>query len=429
MGMAWTTPRPGVEDAILPRALSSDRTNEIDSHGMTEQPAIRSDLLLKGGHVIDPANGIDVPMDVAVSGIKISAVAPDLPASSARRVADVSGCYVTPGLIDLHAHAWGSVAAMFPDEMCLPYGVTTMLDAGGSGWRNFDEFRERRIVPAVTRVFALLNIVGAGMAGDDSEQNVADMDAGATAENILARRDIVVGVKTAHFRGPGWENVDRAIEAAEASGTFVMVDQNALESRTTDRLLLEKLRPGDIATHCYAWNKPIIGNDGMVKEHFWRARENGVQFDVGSGNNSFSFAMAKPAVEQGFLPDTVSTDTRRKSLLSTFATMPETMTKMLAAGMPLADVVERSTVTPARQLGHPEIGTLSVGADADIAVLELAEGRFGLTDGGRTGFRRMDVDRRLVPQMTVREGTVVWDLNGRSHEDWTNTPPPDNRLP
>ena len=395
---------------------------------MTNVSAIKSDLLLKGGHVIDPVNRIDRPMDVAISGIKIAAVAQNIPPNSAARVADVSGCYVTPGLIDLHAHAWGSVAAMFPDEMCLPYGVTTMLDAGGSGWRNFAEFRKRRIVPAVTRVFALLNIVGAGMAGDDAEQDVSDMDVGATAEAVLARRDIVVGIKTAHFRGPGWENVDRAIEAAERSGTFVMVDQNAVETRTTDQLL-EKLRPGDIATHCFAWNKPIIGNDGLVKSHFKAARKRGVQFDVGSGNNSFSFSMAKPSIQQGFLPDTISTDTRRKSLLSTFATMPEIMTKFLAIGMSLTDVVERSTIAPARQLGHPELGSLSVGADADIAVLELSEGDFGLTDGGRTGFRVMRADQRLVPQMTVREGVVVWDLNGRSHEGWENTPPSDNRLP
>ncbi len=395
---------------------------------MTTGPGIKSDLLLKGGHVIDPVNGIDGPMDVAVSGIKIAVVAPDIPSSAAARVADVSGCYVTPGLIDLHAHSWGSVAAMFPDEMCLPYGVTTMLDAGGSGWRNFDEFRKKRIVPAVTRVFALLNIVGAGMAGDDAEQNVSDMDAGATAEAIMARRDIVVGIKTAHFRGPGWENVDRAIDAAERSGTWVMVDQNALETRTTDQLL-EKLRPGDVATHCFAWNKPIIDDDGKVKPHFREARERGVQFDVGSGNNSFSFAMAKPSIEQGFSPDTISTDTRRKSLLSTFATMPESMTKLLVIGMSLQDVIERSTIAPALQIGRPELGSLSVGADADIAVLELAKGVFGLTDGGRTGFRVMQTDRRLVPQMTLREGVVVWDLNGRSHEDWTNTPPPDNRLP
>ena len=207
-----------------------------------------------------------------------------------------------------------------------------------------------------------------------------------------------------------------------------MVDQNAVETRTTDQLL-EKLRPGDVVTHCFAWNKPIIGNDGQVKSHFREARDRGIQFDVGSGNNSFSFAMAAPSIRQGFLPDTISTDTRRKSLLSTFATMPETMTKLLAVGMSLSDVVERSTIIPARQLGHPELGSLSVGADADIAVLELTTGSFGLTAGGRTGFRVMQADRRLVPQMTVREGLVVWDLNGRSHEDWTNTPPPDNRLP
>jgi len=395
---------------------------------VTPKSVIKCDLLLKGGHVIDPVNGIDGPMDVAVSGIKIAAIAANIPTSAASRVADVSGCYVTPGLIDLHAHAWGNVDPMFPDEMCLPYGVTTMLDVGGAGWRNFDEFANKIIAPAATRVFALLNIVGAGMAGDQAEQDVSDMDAEATADKILTRRDIAIGIKTAHFRGPGWENVDRALEAAERSGTWVMVDQNAVDTRPTDQML-EKLRPGDVETHCFAWNKPIIGNDGKVKPHFWEARGRGVKFDVGSGNNSFSFAMAKPAIEQGFLPDIISTDTRRKSLLSTFATMPETMTKLMAVGMSLSDVVERSTIAPARQLGHPELGSLSVGADADIAVLELAEGKFGLTDGGRTGFRVMQVDRRLVPQMTVRNGTVVWDLNGRSHEDWSNTPPPDNRLP
>ena len=159
---------------------------------MTTGQVIKCDLLLKGGHVIDPANGIDGPMDVAVSGIKIAAVRPDIPSDFVARVADVSGWYVTPGLIDLHAHAWGSVAAMFPDEMCLPYGVTTMLDAGGSGWRNFDEFRDKRIYPAATRVFALLNIVGGGMAGDAAEQDVSDMDVGATADKIMARRDLVV---------------------------------------------------------------------------------------------------------------------------------------------------------------------------------------------------------------------------------------------
>jgi len=391
---------------------------------------MKCDLLLKGGRVIDPANAVDGPMDVAISGQRIAAVEKDIPPSSAARVADVTGWLVTPGLIDMHAHCYGFASAMFPDEMCLPYGVTTMLDVGGAGWRTFNDFKRTVIERTRVRVLALLNIVGHGMLGRDQyEQNIADMDPQATADKVAEASTFCVGVKVAHFEGPGWEAVDRGVEAARLSGTWVMVDQNPLPTRTMDKMLLEHLRPGDVLTHVFSFGKPLIDAEGNVKKHFWEAREKGVKFDTGHGNANFSFRMAAPAIEQGFPPDTVSTDLHRMSFLSSMATMPEVMSKLLAAGMSLNDVVERSTVAPARQMGHSELGTLSVGGVADVAVLEMAGGDFGLSDNGPTGHRVMKADRRLVNQITIRNGEVVWDRNGKTKQDWTNTPPPDTSLP
>jgi len=397
---------------------------------MTPSRAMKCDLLLKGGRVIDPANGIDGPMDVAISGRRIAAVDKDIPASSSARVADVTGWLVTPGLIDMHAHCYGFASAMFPDEMCFPHGVTTMLDVGGAGWRTFDDFQRTVIERAGVRVLALLNIVGHGMLGRyQYEQNLADMDPQATADKIAEAGSFCVGVKVAHFEGPGWEAVDRGVEAARLSNTWVMVDQNPLPTRTMDKMLLEHMRPGDVLTHLFGFDKPLIDAQGNVKEHFRQAREKGIKFDTGHGNANFSFSMAVPAIEQGFSPDTVSTDLHRMSFLSSVATMPEVMSKLLAAGMSLNDVVERSTAAPARHMRHPELGTLNVGGGADVAVLEMAEGDFGLSDNGATGYRVMKANRRLVNQITIRDGAVVWDRNGRTKKDWTNTPPPDTSLP
>jgi len=391
---------------------------------------MKCDLLLKGGRVIDPANAIDAPMDVAISGQRIGLVREGIPSSSARRVADVSGCLVVPGLIDMHAHVFGIGGSMNPDDICLPYGVTTMLDAGGAGWRTFDDFSRTVIPSAVVRIFALINIIGHGMIGRHQfEQNLEDMDARATADAIVRAGNYCVGVKVAHYEGPGWEPLDRAVEAARLSGTWVMVDQNALSTRTTDKMLLEHMGPGDVLTHVFAFNKPLVDAEGTVKKHFWEARERGIQMDTGHGNASFSFRMAVPAVEQGFGPDTISTDLHRGSFQSSFPTMPEVMSKFLAIGVNLNDVIERSTTAPARQMGHPELGTLTVGGCADVAVLELAEGDFGLGDNGVSGYRVMKTDRRLVNQMTIRNGRVVYDINGRARDDWTNTPPPDTSLP
>jgi dihydroorotase len=385
------------------------------------------DLLIKGGHVIDAANGIDGIMDVGIAGRVVGGVESDIPASQARRMIDATGKYVMPGLIDLHAHCTGFDGSFFPDEMCLPYGVTTMVDCGGSGWRTFDAFNLKVVKKSAVRVFALLNIVGQGMEGD-VEQNVEDMDAELTAAKIRQRSDVLVGVKVAHFQGMGWESIDRGVEAARLSGTFCLVDQNSKPSRPFNELL-ERLRPGDGTTHCFGYGKPMIGNDGKVKSHYTEARKRGVKFDVGHGGNSFSFAMAQPALEQGFPPDTISTDMHRSSLLTSRATMTEVMSKFLAMGMPMAEVVARSTWEPAKWIGHTELGTLTPGAPADITVLEFQDRPAGLSDSGPTGYRVLRAEGRLINQMTLRDGVVKFDYDGMAKDDLSESPTTDLNLP
>lgn len=385
------------------------------------------DLLIKGGHVIDAANGVDGLMDVAVSGRSVAAVQLNIPESQGRRVIDASGMYVTPGLVDLHAHATGFSGSMFPEEMCFPYGVTTMVDCGGSGWRTFDEFNKRVVQKSEVRVFALLNIVGQGMEGD-VEQNTEDMDAELTAAKIRQRSDVLVGVKVAHYQGRDWESIDRGVEAARLSGTICLVDQNSKHTRPFDELL-KRLGPGDGVTHCFAYGKPMIGNDGKVKPHYIEARNRGVKFDVGHGNNSFSFSMAVPALEQGFPPDTISTDMHRLSHRTSRAEMTEVMSKFLAMGMPIAEVVARSTWEPAKSINHTELGTLTPGASADIAVLKFQELPSGLSDSGPTGYRIMKAKGRLINQLTLKDGVVKFDYDGISKDDWSETPTTNLNLP
>ena len=383
--------------------------------------AIKYDLVLKGGRVIDPANNVDGVFDVAIAGRYVSAVEKDISPGLARKVADVSGLVVTPGLIDLHAHFYGYFAAVLPDAHCLPNGTTTAVDVGGAGHLTFDDFDRTVISNSKTNVFALINIAGEGMVGLP-EQDLDGMDVDLTTAKIAQRPDRIVGVKVAHYRGPGWQPLDRGVQAAENTGTYVMVDQTPIKSRPNNEMLLEHLRPGDMTTHCYGFDKPMIDSNDKVKPYFFEARERGVKFDVGHGAGSFSFRIAKNAIEQGFPPDTISTDMHTASIMLNQGTMTETMTKMLVLGMELPDVIERSTWAPALTIGHPELGNIGQTAFADIAVLDIAEGEFGLTDNG-SGNRVYPSNKRINCEMTVRNGEVVWDRNGLSRDSWTNTPP------
>jgi len=372
------------------------------------------DLLFKGGHVIDPKNEVDGPLDVAISDGKIAAVARNIPSAQAAKVVDVSGLYVTPGLIDMHVHVYGYVNSMYPDEHALRDGVTTLVDAGGAGWKNFEAFRAKIIDRFQTRILAFLNIVGAGMLGA-VEQDVSEMEPIPAAETIKRHPDVLVGVKTAHFGGPGWEAVDRAVEAGVLSDTPVMIDFSPRPARSYPDLLLKHMRPGDMHTHMYARHIPLLDEHARVNDCMREARDRGVIFDVGHGAGSFWFRVAVPALEQGFGPDSISTDLHRRSAMIPNATLTQTMSKFLNMGMPLGEVILRTTVTPAQEIHRPELGTLSVGACADVAVLEIQEGTFGFVDSGHA---KLLGSRRIGCAMTVRAGQIVWDLNGLSWPEW-----------
>jgi len=383
------------------------------------------DLLLKGGHVIDAKTHISAIRDVAISGGRIAAVEENIPASKARKTIDVSSLYVTPGLVDIHEHVFaGTMSREYTGENCVRAdsfsfrsGVTTVVDAGSSGWRNFGEFRDEVINVEKTRVFAMLNIVGHGMGGrDDVEQNTKDMDPVRTAEVARRNNDVVVGIKIAHYAGPEWIAVDRAVEAGRLANIPVMVDFATFRpERPFQDLVLIHLRPGDIYTHQYLHVVPMLDADGRVLPYLFEARKRGIIFDVGHGAGSFSWRQAIPAVKQGFVPDSISTDVHRESMNAGMKDMLNVMSKFLNMGMSLDDVIACSTWHPAREIHHEELGNLSVGSDADVAVLRLVHGEFGFVDSAGL---RMKGDRKLVGELTLRKGEVVWDLNGITSEDW-----------
>jgi dihydroorotase len=399
----------------------------------------RYDLLLKGGHVIDPANHIDDVRDVAVFQGKIAAVEKDIPADQAGKVVDVSKLLVTPGLIDIHYHVghggapldWFTPEARahalplgIPADMALQSGVTTIVDAGTAGAETFLQEKEEVIDRAKVRVLAFLNIVGNGMGGG-LEQSLDEMDPKLCAATITRYRDIIVGVKTAHYwtkepwdaEHSPWAAVDRAIECATLANVPVMYDFWPRPERTYEDLL-KKMRPGDIHTHVFAQQFPIILADGKINPALAEARARGVIFDVGHGAGSFWFRNAVPAQRQGFIPDSMSTDLHTGDY--NVVSMTIVMSKFLAMGVPLDDIIRRSTVNPATEIHRPELGTLAVGKDADIAVLELSKGHFSYID---CGVARFDGNAKLTARMTIRSGRILYDPSGLSMVEWEKARP------
>jgi dihydroorotase len=386
-----------------------------------------SDLLLKGGHVIDPINNLDGPADVAIAGGRIAAVGPDLPSDGAGRVLDVGRRYVTPGIIDMHAHVFAthhrSGLSLHPLVNTFSSGVTTVVDAGTAGWRDFPAFKEEIIDKAKIRVLSYVNIVGRGMGGE-WEQDTREMRPKLAAATAEAYAEVVVGIKTAHYwtykdfddEHPAWAAVDAAVEAGELCGLPVMVDVCPwIPGRPYPEMILEKLRPGDIHTHVFAQQFPIIDEHGKVEQHLWQARERGVIFDLGHGAASFWFRNAVPAIQQGFIPDSISTDLHTGNVNGFVFDMLTTMNKVLNIGVPLADVIARSTVAPAREIGRPELGTLTPGAEADVAVLDLERGAFTYVDCGRS---TLQGDKRLRCVLTLRAGEVVYNPDGLGLPTW-----------
>ncbi|MGH2560904.1 MAG: hypothetical protein ACRDJH_17705 [Thermomicrobiales bacterium] len=343
---------------------------------------------------------------------------------------DVAGHYVTPGIIDMHAHVFHthrrSGLSLHPLVNTFSSGVTTVVDAGTAGWRDLADFKSEVIDRAKIRVLTYVNIVGSGMGGD-WEHDVGEMRPKLAAAAAVEYADVVVGIKTAHYwakkpfdaEHPAWAAVDAAVEAGELCGLPVMVDFFPwLPERPYPTLILEKLRRGDIHTHVFAQQFPIIDAAGKVEEHLWQARERGVIFDLGHGAASFWFRNAVPAIAQGFVPDSISTDLHTGNLNGPVEDLLTTMNKVLAMGLTLEDVIACSTVAPAREIGHPELGTLSIGVEADVAVLALDEGGFSFVDCGKV---RLDSRQRLRCALTLRAGEAVYNPHGWGLPTWEPT--------
>jgi len=381
-------------------------------------------IVIKGGHIIDPKNHINEVMDIAVNDGKIVRVAKNIDASKSIQVVDAKGLYVTPGLIDPHVHvfygtdperAYGNgTMAIIPDGFTFRTGVTTVVDAGSSGWRTFSDFKKQVIDISQTRVLAFLNIVGEGMRGGVYEQDTRDMDGRLTGMTVRHYHDYIVGIKVAHFVGNDWTPVDEAVKAGTIANTPVMIDfGGSIPPLSIEELFMKHLRPGDIFTHCFGQLRDreaiVDTNTHNIKPFVWDARKKGIAFDVGYGSISFAFSQAIPAFKNGFYPNSISTDIHTTSMNAAMKDMLNVMSKLMAIGMSLDSVIAASTWNPAKEIKHEELGHLSEGAIADIAIFDMRTGKFGFFD--YTGYK-IEGNQKLECEMTIKGGKIVYDLDG-----------------
>jgi dihydroorotase len=399
----------------------------------TDARAQEYDMVLQGGHVLDAKNHVDTVEDIAVKDGLVAEVAPHIDPKRAVKTIDVKGFYVTPGLVDIHEHVYASTGeahsyagdlSVYPDGFTFRVGVTTVVDAGSSGWRNFEDFKEHVIDRSKTRVLADLNIVGAGMRGAKYEDNLDDMDGQATAKMALKYPGVIVGIKSAHFTGPEWKPYEQAVIAGNIANIPVMIDYG---SRRIERplydLLATKLRPGDIYTHCFSGLRGEQDPEtGKASKALLIGRQRGIYFDVGHGGGSFSWTVAIPVMQGGFQPDSISTDLHIDSMNAGMKDMLNVADKFLAMGQTIPQVVTEMTWNPAHELKQDQLGNLSVGAPADIAVLSVEHGNYGFEDMYNT---KLMGTQKLICQLTVRAGKVVYDLNGISSDMWDVQPTSD----
>ena len=400
-------------------------TTLFTTHGGAQPKETTYDLLIKGGRVMDPASGLDSVTDVGIKGHVVTRIGRTLDASSAKQVVDARGLLVVPGLIDIHAHVFAGTqgdhylsdgnSALPPDGFTLRNGVTTAVDCGGAGWKNFALFKKNIIDVSTTRVLSFLNIVGEGMRGGNYEQDVNDMNPKFAANAAAANKDIIVGFKLAHYQGYDWTPTDRVTEAGRLADLPVIIDfGGAKPMLSIEELFMKKLRPGDIYTHTYMDIGPVRETivdtlTRQLKPFLWEARKRGIVFDVGYGGASFNYTQAIPALKAGFYPTTISTDLHTGSMNTSMKGQLDVMSKFLNMGMPLFEVIRASSATPAKVIKRNDLGRIAVGEEADIAVLDLRKGEFGFYD--KTGYK-VKGDKRFECQVTVKAGKIAYDLNG-----------------
>jgi dihydroorotase len=399
--------------------------------------AQKFDLLIKSGHVIDSKNNIDSKMDIAIHNGKIVKIGNDIPENQFIKVINAKGYLVTPGLINIHTHSFvGSkpntfadgVLSVSPDDFTLRSGITTVVDAGTSGWRNFPQFKSQVIDQSKTRILSFLNIFGSGLTGQwpalSGFPGLDDIDTEGMSEVIQKYPDVIVGIVIGHYHGKEWVPFDKGIQVANSSKIPILVE--CLLPELAYENILEMLRPGDIVTHAYqnvAERKPVpndkrktlVNEAGLVQPFILKAREKGILFDVGHGGAGFWFSQAIPAVKQGFLPDSFGMDLHRFSMNAGMKDMLNIMSKFLAMGMSVTDIIARATWLPAKSIKQYNLGHLTEGAVADLAILSIENGNFGFIDAAGI---KIQGNRKFQAEMTIRDGKVLWDLNGLSAIDY-----------
>lgn len=384
------------------------------------------DLILQGGHVVDAKNHIDGTRDVGIKDGKIAAVSEHLNAQDALKTVDAKGFWVTPGLIDLHTHVYAGTgernsyagdSSVYPDGFTLRNGVTTIVDAGSSGWKNFPDFKDKVIDRSITRVLAELNIVGSGMRGTKYEDNLDDMDGKTTGEFALKYPGVVVGIKSAHFTGPEWKPYEQAVIAGNTANIPVMIDYGARRiERPLYDLVTKYLRPGDIYTHCFSGNRGEQDPEtGGPSKALIDMRKRGIYCDIGHGGGSFSFSVAAPIMAAGYHPDSISTDLHITSMDGSMKDILNVADKLILLGETIPEVFTQMTANPAHEIKQDQLGNLSVGSVADVAVFSEEHGTFGFFDM----FGAKDIGHvKLVCELTIKDGKIVYDLNAIEFDKW-----------
>jgi dihydroorotase len=371
------------------------------------------DLLLTGGTVLNPATKLNEKVDVGINGDRVTAMQAYLPRDSAKKALDVAGCYITPGLIDFHVHSyWGvNPYGCKLDSLCLATGVTTTMDAGSSGPVNFLGFRKLVYEQSKTRMLGFIALAQHGVLNTPGELlNLGFADSEGAAETVGNNRDIGVGIKLRLHKKSIGENsreaLRLALKAGEATRTPIMVHVGDTAIGMDE--IAESLRLGDIITHCYTPQRPsIIDNAGKVLPEVRRAKERGVIFDVGHAGGHFDFTLVERAMGDGVLPDIISSDLHSRLAQPGFGVvgdLPTTMTKFLQLGLSLEQIIANCTVNAARAVGwHDRIGSLEVGREADMAVLQLIDEPTKLRDS--VGGERLH-QQRIAARWTIRAGEV-----------------------
>lgn len=386
------------------------------------------DLIIKNGRIIDVKNNIDQIGDIGIKDGFIKSVGSIIPENFGDVVIDAQNLIVTPGLIDIHSHNFhgtvpnrylsNSFSALPPDGFSFRSGITTIVDVGGAGWRNFEVFKNQVIDKSNTRVLSFINIVGNGMQGGAFEQDLSDMDANLTVKMINNFPDLIVGIKLAHFNGYNWEPVDEVTKAGRLSERPVMIDFGGSKPEMNlDSLLNYKLRKGDIFTHVYANvnGRTAVVNNNVLNEYVKSAQKKGILFDVGHGGGSFDFSQAIPAINQGLKPNTISTDLHTGSMNGGMKDLLNVMSKFLNIGLKINEVIAATTWNAAKAIKRNELGNLSIGSVADITILNLRKGDFGFID---TKNKKMKGTKKLECELTIKDGKIVYDLNGLASLKW-----------